>query len=172
MSQQFRYHAALEPMMVPISAVSQHPENPNVNDLDEVMTIIQHNGFTTPVLAQQSTGYIVDGNHRYQAVIALGAESIPVIWLDIDDEEALRMLVEHNRLARMGKDDDAILASLLDTLQDTEKGLVGTGFTDGYLDYLHTLLEEPLDFDEDEFAKQRKSRDIVCPKCGFEFGGH
>lgn len=171
MSQTFRYHTALEPLMVPIESVQQYPDNPNGNDLDEVMQIIQVNGFTTPVLVQTSTGYIVDGNHRYQAVLALGATRIPVIWLDIDDEEAARMVVEHNRLARLGKDDDAILAGLLDSLAETERGLAGTGYTENYLQWLHDSLESPLDFDESEFAKQNTAREITCPACGHQWGG-
>lgn len=168
----FRYHPDLTPLLVSVDDVRQHPENVNNGDLDAIMESIQTNGFTVPLVVQRSTGHIIAGNHRYQAVIGLGAVEVPVVWVDMDDIQALRYMIADNRTARLGQDDYAALADLLEGLQLTDIGLVGTGFNDGDLDILRASLDGPLNLNQDEeFAKQKNVRQITCPNCGHEFGG-
>lgn len=167
----FRYHDALVPLLVPVEAISQHPENPNNGDLDKITESIQTNGFTVPIVVQASTQFIIAGNHRYQAAIGLGATHIPVIWVDMDDTQALRYMLADNRTARLGQDDLAILDNLLGRLELTEVGIVGTGYTDDDLAVLRSAIEGPLEFNEDEYARQKSAREIMCPSCGHTFGG-
>lgn len=61
---------------------------------------------------------------------------VPVIWVDVDDERARRILVADNRTTRLGHDDPEALASLLTELAETEGGLDGTGFDGDDLDAL------------------------------------
>lgn len=167
----FRYHDSLTPLMVPIDQVRQMPENANNGDIDAIQESIQVNGFTAPVIAQASTGFIIAGNHRYQAVIGLGATEIPVIWVDMDDEQALRYMIADNRTARLGQDDLSILENLLGRLEITDIGLHGTGFNEDDLTVLRAAIEGPLEYDESEYAKQSSAREMTCPSCGHTFGG-
>lgn len=167
----FRYHDSLAPLLIPVDQVQQHPDNPNNGDLDKITESIQVNGFTVPIVAQASTSYIIAGNHRYQAVIGLGATEVPVVWVDMSDEQALRYMIADNRTARLGQDDLSILDNLLGRLEVTDLGLHGTGFTDDDLAVLRSAIEGPLEFDEDEYARQKSAREITCPSCGHTFGG-
>lgn len=167
----FRYHDSLAPLLIPLEQVSQHPENPNNGDLDAIMESIQVNGFTVPIVAQASTQFIIAGNHRYQAAIALGATEIPVVWVDMTDEQALRYMIADNRTARLGQDDLSILDNLLGRLEVTDIGLHGTGFNEDDLAVLRAAIEGPLEYNEDEFAKQNSAREMTCPSCGHTFGG-
>lgn len=134
-----RFADGVKPLLVPIDRVRQHPSNPNNGDVDAIIESIQINGFFTAITVDQDTGYILAGNHRYQALHALGATEIPVIWTKQDPASATRILVADNRLGQMAQMDNAALAELLQDLQETETGLAGSGFDD---DSLQALLAQ------------------------------
>lgn len=127
-----------------VNEIDPHPENANVGDVDAIKESIRVNGFYAPIIVQASTGYIVAGNHRYRAAVELGYESVPVVYLDVDDAEAKRIMVADNRTTRMGHDDTELLMSLLEDLGDTELGLMGTGFTHAEL---QTMIDAADTFD-------------------------
>jgi len=123
-----RYHPALRDLLEPIERVTPHPDNPSNGDEEEIEGSIEANGMYRPVEAQLSTGHILAGNTTYAACLSLGASEIPVIWLDVDDETALRILIGDNEIARKAWVDPGLLNPHLELLQRTAKGLVGTGF--------------------------------------------
>lgn len=131
-----RFHEHLKQRLVPIERVRQFPDNPNNGDVDSIAESMRVNGVYAGVMAQASTGFILAGNHRYAALLSLGAESIPVDWLDVSDEAAKRIVLVDNRTTRLGKDDESELLALLRELQETEEGLLGTGFTEEDMSYL------------------------------------
>lgn len=167
MNGRFRVHPDLTPLLESIDHVQPHPRNVNMGDTDAIIESIQVNGFTAPILVQRSTGYIVAGNHRYAAVIELGGDEIPVIWLDMDDEQALRYMLADNRSTRLGKDDLGLLQEVLEELQGSEIGLTGALYDDEYLENLRNSLEEGLEFDDEEYAKQNSGHICQCPRCGW-----
>jgi hypothetical protein len=70
------------------------------------------------------------------AAKALGWETVPVTWIDVDAKQELRILMADNRTTRLGQDDDAKLADILSELAATEIGLDGTGYSPQDLDAL------------------------------------
>lgn len=120
---------SLRPLLVPINDVQQHPDNPNNGDVDTVRESIQVNTMYAPIKVQRSTRYIIGGNTTWAAMVSLGATHIPVVWEDVDDEAALRILLMDNESARKAVMDNSILAKNLAALAETERGLVGTGYT-------------------------------------------
>jgi ParB-like chromosome segregation protein Spo0J len=117
-----------ESMLVPLSSVQQHPDNPNNGDVDALIESIQINGFNTVITVDRATGYIIAGNHRWQAMHALGATHIPVVFTDMDASGALRYMVADNRTGQLAVMDNHALIDLLGKLRDSDLGLAGTGF--------------------------------------------
>lgn len=140
-----RFAEGVRPLLVPIDRVHQHQDNPNNGDLDALIESIQINGFVTAVTADAKTGNIIAGNHRYQALHALGATEIPVIWVDhMDASGAVRYMVADNRTGKLAILDDTALAALLTNLSDTDLGLAGTGYDDAsYQRLLLDMMAEP-----------------------------
>lgn len=140
-----RFAKGLEPLLVPIEQVSQHPDNPNNGDDENLVESIKVNGFVTAVTADARTGHIIAGNTRYRALHALGATHIPVIWVDHwDTDGAVRYLVGDNASARRAVMDDAALLELVKSLHDgTELGLMGSSITEA--EYEKMLLESALE---------------------------
>lgn len=143
-----RYHPDLEPLLIAITNVEPHPDNPNNGDLDAVAVSIEVNGMYRPIYAQKSTRHIVAGNTTYAACLALDATTIPVVWLDITDEQATRILLADNKTAALAVRDPALETALLLGLEPSDLGLQGTGYTADDLDTLKKLTNTPIDDDD------------------------
>jgi hypothetical protein len=73
-----------------------------------------------------------------------GETTVPVLWVDVDDDLAQRIMVADNRTAELAIWDDPILAGILAELRDAaDAGLTGTGFTDTDLDNLLATIGPP-----------------------------
>lgn len=88
--------------MVPIDAIEPHPQNVNQGDVEAIVESIRHNRFYGAVTVQKSSNRIIAGKHRWLAAKKCGLNAVPVIWADVDDEEALRIMLADNRTTRLG----------------------------------------------------------------------
>lgn len=167
------FHESSRPLLVPISEVMPYENNANNGDVDLVRDSIQTNGFYGAIIAQKGFGTIIAGHTRYEALLSLGSEWIPVIWVETSNVSAARMRVVDNRSTRMGRDDPALLLEELQSILEADADLLltGTGYLETDLESIRALMEEPLDFDENEFAKQRGSKTFECPACGWRADG-
>lgn len=118
--------------IVPIARLKQHPRNPRKGNVDAIAESIEHNGFYGAVVAQRSTGYVLAGNHRLKAAGAKRGATVPVVWVDVDDERALRILLADNRTNDLAGYDDGELVKLLGELPTLD----GTGYDQAALDEL------------------------------------
>lgn len=119
---------------VPLANLKPHPKNVNQGDFGAIQESIETNGFFGAVTANKRTGHILAGNHRYFVAKQQHADTLPVVWVDVSDEEELRILLADNRTTRLGADDESALAALLADLAQTEIGLAGTGYDGDDLD--------------------------------------
>jgi ParB-like chromosome segregation protein Spo0J len=122
--------------LVPTSALKPHPRNVNRGDLSAIGESIVENGFYGAIVAQHSTRYILAGNHRFEAAKGAGLAKVPVVWVDVDDARALRILLADNRTTRLGADDQEALAALLQEILGQSDTLAGTGYDTADLDEL------------------------------------
>lgn len=128
---------ALEPLLVPIGDLTPHPDNARNGDVDAIAEALERYGQYAPIVVQQSSGFILKGNHVYAAAHSLGWTHIAATVLDLDDDTATRLLVWDNRASDLGLYDDPLLAELLGSLETLE----GTGFADRDLDRLLKRIE-------------------------------
>ena len=134
---------------VPINRLRAHPANPREGDVGAIWESIQENGFFGALVVQESSGCILAGNHRWMAAKEAGMQEVPVIYVDVDDERAMRILLADNRTNDVATYDGETLADLLEHLESTDGGLAGTGYDGDALDELLSDLERPAD---DEWA--------------------
>lgn len=143
---------------VPLDRLTPHPANPNEGDLGLLSELLEENGFAGAVLAQASTGIIIDGEHRWRTALQEGMSGLPVLFLDVDDDARDRLLASMNESNRRGRNDEAKLVALLTGLAQTPRGLAGTAFDGDDLDALIASLSgepgrgggNPLNGDPDE----------------------
>lgn len=112
---------------VSVEALQQHPRNPRKGSVAAISSSIDANGFYGAVVVQRGTNYILAGNHRFLAAKEAGWETVPVIWVEVDDEAATRILLADNRTADIAGYDDAALRDLLTEIAATGS-MEGTGY--------------------------------------------
>lgn len=152
---------------VEIGHLKHHPQNVNEGDIDAIVESIERNGFFGSVLVNKRTNHILAGNHRVLAAKRLGFITVPVTWVDVSEEEELRILLVDNRTARLGVDNIEGLVSLLEELAETDAGLIGTGYADYDLDDLLLSMEpeeeKPSKKDKKERQQEEAEEDDVEP---------
>ena len=152
-----------------IDALRPHPRNPRQGDIGAIRQSIDANGFYGAVIAQKSTGFILAGNHRWKAAQQAGATEVPVTWVDVDDDHALRILLADNRTNDLATYDDGALADLLKQLHDATGTLAGTGYDGDDLDQLLAGLNPDFQPTDDEPPRLDQKTPVTCPECGHEF---
>jgi len=125
----------LTTLAVPIGSVRPHPSNPNAGDVGAISVSLEQFAQYAPIVVQRSTGHIVKGNHTYLAARALGWTEIAANVMDLDDTQALAVLVGDNRHSELGTRDQDALAVLLTELAEAD-ALLGTGYDGDDVDAL------------------------------------
>jgi hypothetical protein len=138
-------HTAMERL----DRLREHPQNPRQGDVGAIIESLQArrermppSGQYRPIVAQASTGYVLAGNHVLRALRELDAPEVWTAWIDVTDEEALRILLADNRTADLATYDTGGLAALLTDLSQ-EYGLGGTGYDSESLDRLIADVSAP-----------------------------
>jgi hypothetical protein len=121
------YHEAVLPYLVPIDTVKPWPDNPRSGDLAALKESIRKNGFYQPIVVQKTTGFVLAGNHRLQALQEMGATEVPVVIVDVDDIQAKRLALVDNRTSDLAFYDDQQLFKLLQDMVEQDS-LEGTGY--------------------------------------------
>lgn len=100
---------------VDIDILVPHPSNPRKGNLAAIRESIREHGFAGVVCVQVGTNRIVIGRHRWEAAKLEGLKMVPVMWLNVDDSQALRLLLADNRASDLaGYDEDQLLKNLRD----------------------------------------------------------
>lgn len=86
-------------------------------------------GLVQPILARRADGTVIGGHQRLLVARRRGLATVPVIWLDLDPDEARTLALGLNRIG--GEWDDELLARLLGELATSAVDLRVTGFDDG-----------------------------------------
>lgn len=129
--------------LVQTSTLEPYFRNPRVGNVPLIVESLKAHGQYKPLIVNigSLTGRpreVLAGNHLMQAGLQLGLEKMLVHWLDVDDDEAARIVLVDNRASDKGGYDSEALAGLLVDLD----GLAGTGYSDGDLSRLLAGLEE------------------------------
>ena len=118
---------ALSDLRIPIDSVSPFPGNPRDGDVGAISESLRRFGQQKPIVVQESSRYIVAGNHLWKAAKALNWKEIAANVSDLDDREAEAYLIADNRTSELGSYDEELLADLLRKLA-SEGNLRATGY--------------------------------------------
>jgi ParB-like chromosome segregation protein Spo0J len=135
--------------LVSVDAIEPHPRNPRRGDVEAIMASITANGWHGAITVQRSTSYVLAGNSRLRAAKALGMKAVPVIWRDVDDATAERLLVADNRATDLGYFDEETLGELLLSAED----LAGMLYSPADLELLGIALPDQPELPEGDGAR-------------------
>lgn len=132
---------------LPVSKLQTFTRNPRRGDVDAIADSLRTNGQYRPIVVNAGTLTgreleVLAGNHTLLGARQLGWDEIDVWIVDVDEDDARRIVAADNRLPDLGGYDDKALFELLDGLDD----LAGTGYDDAFVEALRRDLfpEEPL----------------------------
>jgi len=131
---------------VPLKDLSPYPGNPRRGDVDAIAQSLETNGQYRPVVVQKSTGHVLAGNHTVLAAESLGWKKIAAVFVDVDDDQAAKIVLADNKTAELGSYDHDDLVALLQSVDNLD----GTGYSQVELDAVIHLTDV---FDMDELAE-------------------
>jgi len=127
-----------------LKSAAYNPRQISREELNKLIKSIKQFGFVDPALVRKHDNMIVGGHQRVKAALELGLKEIPVVYLDITENDAKLLNVALNKISGEWEEDK--LTELLAELQffdDVDELL--TGFDEDELDQLLADLEEPKD---------------------------
>jgi len=133
--------------MVSVDKLVPHPKNMHKHpdeQIDRLVDIIKYQGFRVPLIVQKGTNLIVAGHGRLLAAKKIGAEKVPVIYQEFDNEAQLyAAIVSDNAISKdtwATLDLSQINEDIMDLGPDFDVDMLG----------LKDFTIEPLDRMEDE----------------------
>jgi ParB-like chromosome segregation protein Spo0J len=132
----------MEAIKVSVDTLKEFPGNPRKGNVKKLAESLTTNGQYKPIVVQKSTQQILAGNHLWKAAKELGWTEINVVEIDVNDEQAKKIVAADNRLGELGTYDEQALLDLLE-----EINLEGTGYEPADVDDLLAFLEEKVAVD-------------------------
>ncbi len=128
----------LTALAVPVEGLAPYHRNPRTH-ADALLreSLARHSQYR-PIVVNRGTrtgrpDEILAGNGTYAAAVALGWQQIAATYIDVDDDEAARIVLVDNRANDLAGYDDTVLAELLGQL---DGDLGGTGYDPADLEAL------------------------------------
>ena len=110
----------MEVVTLPVSEVQEWENNARIHtrkNLEALKNSLKKYGQTKPILVQKSTMRIIAGNGTYQAICALGWETVECRLLDLSDSDSEALMVADNRIGELSAWDELNLLSALQNIK-------------------------------------------------------
>lgn len=146
------------------SALRIYGRNPRKGNVGAVAASLKAHGQYRPIVANIGTHTgrryeVLAGNHTLKAFRQLAEKNpdddrwneILVHWVDVDDDQAARIVLADNRTAEKGRYDNKALAGLL---ADVSNDLTGLGYTAEDLDALAEVADDEIIIDPSDYIDE------------------
>lgn len=122
----------LAALTVPVDTLRPYGRNPRRGNLEAIKESLEHHGQYRPLVVNRRSGEVLAGNHTLAAARQLGWTEMAVTYVDVDEEQAARIVLVDNRTNDLAGYDDSELAGLLEGLPTLD----GTAWGDDDLERL------------------------------------
>lgn len=165
----------LDVVLAPVGELHPHPRNPrtiSAERLGELRANLEAAAsmlWARPLIALPD-GTVIAGNQRLLVAQELEWPEVPVVYVDLDEDEALLWALRDNR--GFGDDDEDATGALLAELESRNVPLVLTGFTRADLErFMFDVANVPPASEDEQGALDRLSPPdpVTCPHCGEQF---
>jgi ParB-like chromosome segregation protein Spo0J len=123
---------------VPIRDLNFYYKNARRGDVEKVAESLDANKQYKPIVVNRGTitgrpNEILAGNHTVKGAKKLSWRHVDVMWVDLDEEQARRIVLADNGTTDDAGYDTALLAELLETQRNEVGNLIGTTYADEVL---------------------------------------
>ena len=137
---------------------------------DALTAVLDKVGWVQRVIVNKRTQHIVDGHLRVSLAISRNEPEVPVVYVDLSEQEELAVLATIDPLSAMAATDSAKLQELLDSVQIDDAALEAVlrrsvGETVG------GILQPVLSPEEFGAYGEDIDTEYCCPKCGYKWSG-
>ena len=119
-----------------------NPRQISDHDLGALRRSLRFFGTVEPIVVNRRTDRIVGGHQRVKAALAENIDTLPVVWVDLDEPSEKQLNLALNRIH--GEWDVEKLAELLADLQQLGADLDLTGFTPAEVEEFLKAADEPI----------------------------
>ena len=147
-----------------------NPRNWRIHPLsqqDALKGVLEEVGWVQQVIVNKRTGNLIDGHLRCQLAAREGAQTIPVVYVDVSEDEEALVLATLDPIGAMAATDKQKLDELFQDIQsdneNIQKMIAEIGAKEGII---------PPDFEPvgiDEQGRLDEKAKVTCPECGYEF---
>lgn len=155
----------------PIKDLRNYHRNARKSNVAEIEKSLSIHGQYRAIVVNVGThtgrpNEVLGGNHTLQAARNLGWKTLAVTFVDVDDDQAKRIVLVDNSISDKATFDVDMLTAELQSLEDLE----GTGYTDADLDKLLNGLDDGEDGDpkDSEHEEQYNNRWELVVECSDE----
>lgn len=121
---------------------------------DALEGILSEVGWVQQIIVNQRTGHIVDGHLRVQIAMRNNEPSVPVLYVDLDENEEQLILATLDPLAAMAATDQSMLNELIQNVSVEDESVLAL---------LNALQKEEPNFQEDEPSEVHEFGDLGTP---------
>ena len=132
-----------------------NPRKLSTEQYEHIKKSLQEFGFVDPIIVNKRNNVIIGGHQRVKVWSDMGNNTIPTVFLDLDEKKEKELNIRLN--ANSGEWDIDILSSNFEQDQIIEWGL--------NIDFPFGEDFEPV-LDDTRLDKKKKN---ICPECGHEF---
>lgn len=159
-----------------VSIDALRPDDRNARQHDErniaaIVASLRLHGQVEALVIQKSTGKIIGGNGRVEAMKRLGWTETDVVYVDVDDAQAVALGITLNRTAETSPGwDFPVLKDLIAEIDTGAFDIESLGWTKDELEtiFSHVPVQPPAEFKDVEAGMTTEFR---CPKCKYEWSG-
>jgi DNA modification methylase len=140
-------HQAVEVRRISLQDLHADPANArmhNDKNLRSITDSLKAFGQVENLVVQKSSGKVIGGNGRLEAMREMGWTHADVAMVDLSDAQATALGIALNRTAELASWDVEVLGKLTDSLRDQEFDLSALGFDDADLKDLARKIEAEL----------------------------
>lgn len=115
---------------VPVGDLRPNPRNPNKHSEDQInrlMASLRRDGQTRPVLARRENRMLIAGHGVHTSVRRLQWDTIQVVFLDVSQADADRIMLADDRLGALSELDQRRVADLMKEIGEGD--WLATGYT-------------------------------------------
>lgn len=134
---------------------------------DHLSAVIDQVGLVQSVIVNQRTGHVVDGHLRVSLAISRGEPSIPVVYVDLSEDEERLVLATFDPISAMAGTDRELLTQLLADVLESEATVTSTLQAIAESEGIRAPMFLPVGIEEQGRLDQKAP--VTCPECGHVF---
>lgn len=126
---------------VDIHSLEGFPDNPRNSSLDGIKESLKKHGQYRPLTVNKNNNQVLTGNHTWEAMKELGMDKCAVMFVDVDEITAKKIVLVDNRTNELATYNKEIMVDILAEFMELGE-LLGTGYSADEVDDIMAGFDE------------------------------